>query len=69
MAPAQDPLYRLHQFQAERLGEVALPYESFRATLVVVREDSTDLGLLFLRSGGLKPPISQAISGQSESLV
>jgi hypothetical protein len=46
MDPAQDPLYRLHQLQAERLGEVALPYEKFRASLV--KRDSTDLDLLVL---------------------
>jgi len=46
MEPAQDPLYRLHQLQAERLGEVALPYEKFRATLV--KKQSTDLSLLVL---------------------
>jgi hypothetical protein len=46
MDPAQDPLYRLHQLQAERLGEVALPYDKFRATLV--KKDSTDMNLLVL---------------------
>jgi len=44
MEPAQDPLYRIHQLQAERLGEVALPYETFRATMVM--KDSADLDLL-----------------------
>ena len=46
MDPGQDPFYRLHQLQAERLGVVALPYEKFRVTLV--KRDSTDLNLLVL---------------------
>jgi hypothetical protein len=56
MDPAQDPLYRLHQLQAERLGEVALPYEKFRATLV--RKDSTDLNLLVL------PPVDAKLKSE-----
>jgi hypothetical protein len=53
MDPAQDPLYRLHQMRAERLGEVALPYEKFRATLV--RKDSTEINLLVLPAADAKP--------------
>jgi hypothetical protein len=44
--PAQDPFYRLHQLQAERFGEAALPYEQFRAGLV--KTDSTNINLLVL---------------------
>ena len=31
MNPAQDTLYRVHQMQAEQLGEAALPYQEFCA--------------------------------------
>ena len=54
--PAQDPLYRLHQLQAEQLGEVALPYEKFRASLV--RRDSTNLDLLLL------PPVDAKLKSE-----
>ena len=47
MNPAQeDPLYRIHQLQAERLGEVALPYEEFLSRVVHAYE--TDLTGLFV---------------------
>ena len=59
MDPAQDPLYRLHQLQTERLGEVALPYEKFRATLV--RKDSTDMDLLVL------PPVDAKMKSEITS--
>lgn len=59
MDPAQDPLYRLHQLQAERLGEVALPYEKFRATLV--KKDSTDVNLLVL------PPVDAKLKSEITS--
>ena len=48
MNPAQDALYRIHQMQAEHLGEVALPYEEFSARLLKTCE--TDL------TGLLPPP-------------
>ena len=34
MNPAHDTLYRVHQVQAEQLGEAALPYDEFRARLL-----------------------------------
>jgi len=60
MDPAQDNLYRLHQMRAERLGEVALPYEKFRATLV--KKDSTEINLLVLPAADGRP--KSEISGK-----
>ena len=50
---AQDPFYQIHQLQAHRLGEAALPYEQFRAALV--KTDSPDLNLLVL------PPVDRKL--------
>ena len=53
---AQDPFYRIHQLQADQFGEVALPYERFRAALV--KTDSTDLNLLVL------PPVDAKLKSR-----
>ena len=48
MNPTQDALYRIHQFQAQRRGQSALPYEQFSARL----RGTTDTDL----TGLLLPP-------------
>ena len=47
MNATQDALYRVHQLQAERLGEAALPYDEFLSRVLHAYE--TDLS-------GLLPP-------------
>ena len=52
MNPAQDALYRLHQFQAARRGHLPLAYSAFQARLPTTYE--TDL------TGLLLPPVTDA---------
>jgi len=56
MNPTQDALYRVHQLQAERLGEAALPYEEFLSRVLHAYE--TDL------SGLLPPPVGPKLKIQ-----
>ena len=50
MNPAQDALYRVHEFQARRRGQSALPYDQFCARVRMHRD--TDLtGLLLPPTG------------------
>jgi len=56
MNATQDALYRVHQLQAQRLGEAALPYEEFLSRLLHAYE--TDL------SGLLPPPVGPKLKIQ-----
>ena len=51
MKPAQDALYRVHEFQARRRGQTALPYAEFCARLPGTWE--TDLSGLLLPPAGV----------------
>ena len=53
MKTASDPLYRIHQLQAARSGQMALPYEDFLARLPSAYE--TNL------TGLLLPPVPVAV--------
>lgn len=52
MNPAQDALYRVHQFQASRRGQPALPYDEFCARLQSA--DDTNLTGLLLPPTGVR---------------
>jgi hypothetical protein len=44
MNTTQDALYRVHQLQAERLGEAALPYDEFLSLVLHTYETGLTLG-------------------------
>ena len=52
MNPAHDALYRIHQFQAQRCGQSALPYDQFSARLRSTSD--TDLTGLLLPPTGVR---------------
>jgi hypothetical protein len=52
MNPAQDALYRIHQFQAQRRGQSALPYDQFSARVRAATD--TDLTGLLLPPTGVR---------------
>ena len=51
MNPAQDALYRIHQLQARRRGQSALPYAEFCARIQTTAD--TDLSGLLLPPTGV----------------
>jgi len=60
MNATQDALYRVHQLQAQRLGEAALPYDEF--LLRVLRAYETDLSGLLTPSAAAKPKIQITVN-------
>ena len=60
MNSTQDVLYRVHQVQAQRLGEAALPYEEFLSRMLHAYE--TDLSGLLLPPVGLKLKIQLTVN-------
>jgi hypothetical protein len=60
MNATQDALYRVHQLQAERLGEAALPYEEFLSRVLHAYE--TDLTGLFAPPVGAKLKIQITVN-------